>query len=174
MNKRFVGSNKLDFPGGDEEMNYMIGIDRGIVLKVCLSHLKEEHPDVDILFGHRLVTIDEGKSILMTEPPLPSFKFDLLFGADGGNSKVRRCCDSIHRGSHVTPFTLDLLVKRIVSTPSDMPDQQDRGMGLYMSGKPLPSFDQAKIKSAYSPIAKNLTNQVIAGTCTFKSDEGKE
>jgi len=74
----------------------------------------------------------------------------------------------------VTPFTTDMLVKRIVSTPSDMPDQQDRGLGLYMSSRPLPGFDQAKIKSVYSPIAKNLTNQVITGTCTFKTDEGKE
>ena len=152
----------------------MLGVDRGLTLKVCLSHLREEYPDVDVLFGCRLVKIDEVESTLTTEPPLPFEKFDLLFGADGANSKVRRCCGSLSRESQVTPFPLDVLVRRIISTPSETPDlSPENGIGFYMSTKPAPGLE-ARIKTEYSPIAKGLTNIVMTGTNLLKTDDGDD
>jgi len=174
MNKRLVRTNTSDHQSENKELNYMLGIDRGATLKVCLSHLKEEYPDVNILFGHRLVQIDESYNILVTKPPLPALKFDILFGADGANSKVRRCCDSISRESHVTPCPQDLLVSRIISTPSEIPGLSHKnGLQFYLSTKPPPGFE-AKIKSEYSPMAKGLSNMAMTGTCCYRTDEGKE
>lgn len=147
-----------------------VGLDRGINLKACLSHLRDEYPDVDIHFGCKLVNVNEEEGTITTEPPLPLKKFDMLFGADGAHSSVRRCCSSIARGASVVPFPQDLLMRRIILNPleddlSDFP----KDLRVYVSTKPPPG-PEATVTTKYSSKAKPLTNTAMVYSGTFKAD----
>ena len=134
---------------------------------MCLSHLREEYQDVKIFFGHKVLGVDEESSTYLSEPPLPSNEFDILFGADGAVSFVQQNCKSIVDGARVHPFPQSILVLRLISKASETPDlSPDNGMLLYMSSKALPGLEAAT-KTKYIPAAKKLADLAIVYTQSF-------
>ena len=85
--ERVLGEQKKPKKGGECSG---FNLDQDTTIKACIFHLRQEHPDVNIMFGCKLIGIDEERSEYITEPPLPCNEFDMLFRSDGSNSAVRR------------------------------------------------------------------------------------
>ena len=148
----------------------IIAFDRGTTLKVCLAHLREQYPNVNIFFGHKVIDVDEEGSKCLVEPPLPIpiNEFDILFGADGAMSFVRQnyCIEA-----QVHPFPQSILILRLISKASETPDlAPDDGMLLFMSSKALPGLG-ATTKTKYSPSAKRFSNLAILFTQPFPGED---
>lgn len=170
--RSFFGKND-GYPNPGEDQTTCVGVDRAKTLDICVSHLRQEYPDVKLLFGYKLTGIDEKLGTFVTEPPVPNNEFDMLFGADGANSSARRCCKSILAGAEVRTFPLSVLILRTLSVPTDTPDlSPEDGIQLYMSTKPPPGCESGTIKTKFSPISKKLTNLGVAYTQSVRAEGG--
>lgn len=122
MHGRFI--HNLDgstaFQPYGKEGQYINSVSRA-TLNMKLMDLAEQH-GVEIHFNHKLSKIDWGNEVIEFEShqgkPLPSFKTDLIFGADGAFSAARLQHQLQHDKFNYSQYYIDCGYKELTIPPN--------------------------------------------------------